>query len=154
MKKLSHLIRSSRSILFVGIGNVLKHDDGSGVFLVRKIEETDRIKTLVVEQSIENYIGKINTINPNVLVLVDCLFFNKYPGFSDIIPVEELQCQTSNTHNISLKKISELFNMPVFVLGMEPENIMFGEGLTQQIQKTVNHIADEINMYSVSEIEK
>jgi hydrogenase 3 maturation protease len=144
-KKLTTLINKNRSILFVGIGNVLKHDDGAGVFLTRRIKECDKIKTLIVEQSIENYIGKINTLNPDILVLVDCLFFNKYPGFSDIIPVEELQCQTTNTHNISLKKISELFKMPVFVLGIEPENIKFGEGLTEMVDKIINEIADQIN---------
>ena len=29
--------------------------------------------TLTVEVSLENYIGKINSINPDILVLIDCV---------------------------------------------------------------------------------
>jgi len=149
--KLTTLISDYNSVLFVGIGNVLKHDDGAGVYLTRQIRDTGMISTLIVEQSIENYIGKINTLNPEILVLVDCLYFGKYSGYSDIIPAEELRCQTSNTHNISLKRLSELFKMPVYILGIQPENIRFGEGMTIHVKKAVTELADKINLYVTNE---
>jgi hypothetical protein len=36
---------------------------------------------------------------------------------------------TTGTHNISLAKLSELFNMPVYILGIQPADISFGEGM-------------------------
>ena len=67
----SILAQKDKKKLFVGIGNVLKSDDGTGVYISRKIEVRDNISSLTVETSIENYIGKINSINPDILILVD-----------------------------------------------------------------------------------
>ena len=61
------LSNKSRSALFVGIGNILKRDDGVGVYISHRIKATDLILTLTVETGIENYIGKINSLNPDLL---------------------------------------------------------------------------------------
>ncbi len=65
------ILPEDRSILFVGIGNVLKSDDGAGVYISRNIRKRGNISSLTVEVSIENYIGKINSLDPDILVLID-----------------------------------------------------------------------------------
>ena len=50
--------RKDKDILFVGVGSVLRNDDGVGIFIVSNIENRDHISTLLVEVSIENYINK------------------------------------------------------------------------------------------------
>ena len=42
-------------------------DDGVGVYISKRIKTTDNISSLTVEVSIENYIGKINSLNPDIL---------------------------------------------------------------------------------------
>ena len=64
----------------MGIGNVLKSDDGIGVYIAQRIQESDTIKVLVVEVSIENYIGKINSIPHDVLILIDAVNFQTETG--------------------------------------------------------------------------
>ena len=132
-------------ILFVGIGNVLKSDDGVGVYICNRIIPSNYISTLIVEVSIENYIGKINKSCTSLLILTDCVDLGKNPGYWDFLPAEELIDFTFNTHNISLKKISELFNMPVWILGIQPANTSFGENLTAEIKKTADTILHLIN---------
>ena len=110
------LTQSNKTKLFVGIGNVLKSDDGIGVYISNKIEESLSIQKLTVEISIENYLGKINSLNPDVLILVDCVEFGKQAGYTELLPADKVKDFTLNTHNISLKRISELFKMPVFIL--------------------------------------
>lgn len=147
-EKLIRLLNEDHKILFVGIGNVLKHDDGVGVYICDRIISNSNIQTLSVEQSIENYIGKINSMNADRLVLVDSVFFNRYPGYTDLLPVNELIDHTTHTHNISLNKTGELFKMPVDVLGIQPGDVSFGEGLTPQVKKMADEIVGYINKRS------
>jgi len=139
------LSQSGKKILFVGIGNLLKQDDGSGVYISRKIKKRKNIDALTVEVSIENYIGKINSLKPDILILIDCININKPPGTALLLPVENIKDITFNTHNISLKNISEFFDAEVFILGIQPVNIGFGENISYLVRSVSNEIINLIN---------
>lgn len=143
------LAQNDRQILFVGIGNLLRQDDGAGVFISTRIRETDRIKVLTPEVSIENYIGKINSIDHDILVLIDCVDMKRAPGSYDLIPVEKVSDLTFNTHNISLKKLSEFFRKEVLILAIQPESIAFGENLSYIVHEACNKIIGLINKKEV-----
>lgn len=146
IENLKNLITQTDKIkLFVGVGNVLKSDDGIGVYISNGIKESRSIQKLTVEVSIENYLGKINSINSDVLVLVDCVEFGKQPGYYEMLPAEKVKDFTFNTHNISLKRISELFKMPVYILGIQPESIEFGEEISEIVMETAHKIFNIIN---------
>jgi len=135
----------SERILFAGIGNLLRSDDGVGVALCRKLMPSEHRQILLAEMSIENYIGKINRMAPEKLILVDCVDFARRPGYWRFLPVEELKETTFHTHHISLKTVSELFDMPVWVLGIQPRRLEFGESLSPDVQATTDHLAEMIN---------
>ena len=138
-------ILKDNKTLFIGIGNVLKSDDGVGVYISNNIKTRKNISSLTVEVSIENYIGKINKLNSDLLVLLDCMDFQQPPGYWNLIPVSGLTGHTTNTHNISLDKISELFNAPTYILGIQPQNIHFGEHLSPEVKIAANNIIELIN---------
>lgn len=139
------LSQKDRKILFVGIGNLLKMDDGVGVYISSNIAGTASISSLTVEVSLENYIGKINSLRPDLLVFIDCVDMNSPPGTHKILKINELSDLTFNTHNISLKRISEFFKMPVYLLGIQPEKIHFGENLSYLVKQEADKIIDTIN---------
>jgi len=143
LKKL--LSQTDKNILFVGIGNLLKQDDGAGVYISRKIKKRKNIDALTVEASIENYIGKINSLKPDILILIDCININEPPGTSVLLPVEKIMDITFNTHNISLKNISEFFDAEVFILGIQPVSIGFGENISYLVRSVSNEIINLIN---------
>ena len=87
--KLDSLLFSHDKILFVGVGNVLKSDDGVGVYICKQIVPNNFILTLNVEMSIENYIGKIEKINPDLVIIIDSVDFNQNAGFYDLVSGEE-----------------------------------------------------------------
>lgn len=146
IENLSQLIKETNKVkLFAGIGNVLKSDDGIGVYISNHIKESKSVQKLTVEVSIENYLGKINSLNPDVLILVDCVDFGKQPGYFEMLPAEQVKDFTLNTHNISLKRISELFKMPVYILGIQPKSIDFGEEISENVKKTAQNILKIIN---------
>jgi hydrogenase 3 maturation protease len=136
---------NDKRILFVGIGNVLKQDDGVGVYISRRIRETGHIKALTAEVSIENYIGKINSLQPDILVLIDCVDLGLPPGSARLISAVKLMDITFNTHNISLKRLSEFFRAPVSVLGIQPGSIDFGEKISYIVKKEADKIISLIN---------
>ena len=139
------LEQKNKKKLFVGIGNVLKSDDGIGVYISNQINETSEIQKLTVEVSIENYIGKINSLKPDLVILVDCVDFGKQAGYCELLAVEKIKDFTINTHNISLKRVSELFEMPVLVLGIQPKKVDFGDMYTDDVLQTAEKIIKIIN---------
>lgn len=144
------LSSGNQKILFVGIGNVLKSDDGVGVYITQNIKETKNISTLTVEVSIENYIGKIIALNPDLLILVDCMDINQPSGAYKIVSIDQIVDTTFNTHNISLNRLTDFFSMPIYVLGIQPETINFGESLTNNVRETADRIIGLINKKEVN----
>jgi len=138
-------VPSPQQILFVGIGNVLRQDDGVGVYISERIRESEYTSVLTVEVSIENYIGKINRLDPDLLVLVDCMDLSRPPGAWSLLPVEQIRTHALNTHHISLKQVSELFRMPVWVLGIQPLTTAFGETMSPEVRRTADRLVEAIN---------
>lgn len=148
-EKLLHILGDkNKTYLFTGIGNVLRNDDGTGIYITKKIKETRIVSTLLAEVSLENYVGKINRLNPSVLILVDCLDFNREPGHWDIIPAAETREFTINSHHLSIKRLSEFFKMETWLLGIQPANLKVGENLTTAVKKSADEIVEMINQLS------
>jgi len=139
------LSQKDKKILFAGIGNLLKSDDGVGVYISSRIENNDNISSLNAEVSIENYIGKINRLNPDILIIIDCMELNSMPGTWTLLSPQQIVDNTFNTHNISLQKLSELFIMPVHILGIQPEKIDFGENISYLVKDAADKIIIQIN---------
>ena len=149
-KELIQLIsQKDRKILFVGIGNLLKKDDGVGVYISRKIKNRGTISSLTVEASIENYIGKINSMNPDILVLIDCVDIKSAAGTHKLLSLNQIQDITFNTHNISLRRLADFFPMPVYILGIQPEKIDFGENISYLVKNVADKIIKQINKQEV-----
>jgi hydrogenase 3 maturation protease len=141
------LSQKDRKILFVGIGNLLKSDDGVGVYISSNLKSSSSVSVLTVEVSLENYIGKINSLNPDILVLIDCVEMNSTPGTHKLMSINKIQDLTFNTHNISLKRFQDFFKMPVFLLGIQPEKIKFGENISYLVKEEADKIINIINSY-------
>lgn len=149
-EELNDLIsQKDKNVLFVGIGNVLKMDDGIGVYISNNIKNTGYVSALTAEVSIENYIGKINSLNPEILVLIDCADIRSPAGTFKLLPISQIQDMTFNTHNISLKRLSEFFRMPVYILAIQPEKIDFGENISYLVKGVADKIIKQINKQEV-----
>jgi hydrogenase 3 maturation protease len=152
-----------KKVLFIGVGNVLKSDDGVGCYIVeelnKKILKTNFyfINAGVV---VENYLGKIVDINPDVIVFVDALkvnFQSEQKNKFFIFEQEQLLNYTFSTHNISLSTIIEFLNtelkekfnkdVKIYILGVKPNSLDFGESLTEETKKFADEIIENIYSY-------
>jgi hydrogenase maturation protease len=132
-------------LLFVGIGNRLKSDDAVGIHICENLQPSERKQVLIVESGIEKYVGKINSIAPSLLILVDSTDFNKEPGFCRIFPVKEIPDNTFHTHTISLGRISEFFEMKTYILGIQPEYVGFGEEISPKVARKAEELISLLN---------
>lgn len=139
------LFEIDKTLLFVGIGNRLKSDDAIGIRICEEVKPSGRKQVLIVESGIEKFVGKINSISPDILVLVDCTDFNKEPGYFNLFPIGETQDNTLHTHTISLLRISEFFTMKTYVLGIQPEFVGFGEEISPIVLKRAHQIITFLN---------
>ena len=83
---------------------------GLEYYISKRIKTNDTISSLTVEASIENYIGKINSMNPDILILIDCVDMKAAAGTFKLLSLRQIQDLTFNTHNISLRRLSEFFS--------------------------------------------
>ncbi len=134
-----------KRILFVGIGNGLKSDDAVGIYICERIRQGGRKEVLIVESGIEKFVGKINSISPDILVLVDCTDFNKQPGYFNLFPVKETPDNTIHTHTISLVRISAFFTMETYILGIQPAYVGFGEEISAEVLISAEQIITFLN---------
>ncbi|MFC1887867.1 hydrogenase maturation protease [Candidatus Cloacimonadota bacterium] len=147
MKELQRILSDkTKRILFTGIGNALKSDDGIGIYICRNIQEKANIETLIVESGIEKFVGKINSIAPDILILVDCTDLQEEPGHWDLISLEKVLDFTMNTHTISVKRISEFFKMEKYLLGIQPLNVKYGEEFSLPVKNTAEKLIELINL--------
>jgi len=145
VSELSELLDKANNLLFIGVGNVLKQDDGVGVVISRQIVERPNIRSLTVEVSIENYIGKINSMKPGEIVILDCMELGETPGSHRIMDLNNVEDITFNTLNISLGRLGDFFLFPAYVLGIQAQSIEFGEQLSPLVQHSAKRIIDQIN---------
>jgi hydrogenase 3 maturation protease len=139
------LCRNSSEILFAGVGNVLRSDDGAGVYIVSSIKARGKFSTILVEASIENYISKINSLNPGILIIADCIDFNREPGYAGLVPIGQIQEFNISSHNISLRRVADHLKMEVYVIGVQPADMKVGENLTPPVKKASDEIINMLN---------
>jgi len=139
------LCRNSSEIMFAGVGNVLRSDDGAGVYIVSSIKARGKFSTLLVEASIENYISKINSLAPQILIIADCIDFNREPGYAGLVPIDQIHEFDISSHNISLRRVAEHLKMEVYVIGVQPADLRVGEHLTPPVKKASDEIINMVN---------
>lgn len=142
---LADLLEKANRLLFIGVGNVLKSDDGVGVIISKQILKRPNIDVLTVEVSIENYIGKINSLDPGTLVILDGMELGSSPGSYRLVALDDIEDITFNTHNISLCRLGDFFNCPTYVLGIQPTTTAFGDNLSPPVLETANRIIRQVN---------
>ncbi len=132
-------------VLFVGMGNRIKHDDGVGIYIAAELKNRHSCKVIVAENSIENYLGKINAQQKDYVVFIDAVNFGKEPGYTQLLPVQNIHDSTTNTHNLSLKTISGFLEArEIWILGVQPQQMGFGFGLSEKIKKVADSIIESL----------
>ncbi len=145
----SHLAKNKSlpKIVIVGIGNELNGDDGSGVFVVRKLIKNLHINDnlLLIEGSIapENYSGVIRKFDPDWIWLIDAASIDDEPGTVQLIDLDLVDEIGANTHRLAptllLSYLSMEINFKAFLIGINPETIEPFSKVSDSVQKSIKN---------------
>ena len=138
---------SPERIVFVGVGNRMRGDDGIGPAIIDEIKEKvpNAIDTGFVP---ENFTSRIKRFQPLVIVLIDAVSFQSTPGSARILEISDVEERRVSAHNFSLdivmNYLKEETGADVFMIGVQPKRITDEEELSSEATEAVKLIAREI----------
>jgi len=135
-------------VVILGIGNILKSDDGAGPYLINKLKKArlrSNLELLDAGTAPENFTGKIKQLSPNTLIMVDAADFCGKAGEVRVIEEEKLGSVGFTTHNLPLKDLIrflrvEIPELRVVLIGIQPKKVEFGEELSPEVKSAIDKL--------------
>ena len=143
-------------IIIMGIGNRLRKDDGIGPFIIEKLRKKIKEKILIdAGETPENYLEFIISKKPEELIIIDAADFGEIPGKWRVFTEEDIRrekIRSFSTHSIPLSLWIELLkrelpNLKVKLIGIQPQETDFGEGISDILKKKVKEVIKYIQKY-------
>ena len=135
-------------VVIVGIGNIMKGDDGFGPALIKRLD--GEIKTVCIDtgSTPENYTGAIAKQNPDTILLVDAVHLDLAPGQYEILNPKDILKSGFTTHDVSPRMFIEYLESRtrarIFLLGVQPRNISLGDEMSDGVKRALEEISELI----------
>ncbi|UCF44353.1 MAG: hydrogenase maturation peptidase HycI [Planctomycetota bacterium] len=139
-------LRGSKTVI-LGIGNLLKGDDGTGPLVCQKLLEAG-VSTEVIDAGTvpENYIQSIIKKAPQNLLIIDAIDSGASPGDVRIFKPEQLSSLVISTHTLSPRLLVDMvcqsIEVDVYFVGIQPEQTQLGQPITPQVKQAVQKLTD------------
>jgi len=143
-EKLGKVFKGKTMIL--GIGNVLKGDDGAGPILISRLKGKTKADLLDCEEVPENYTQPIIEARPDKIVIVDAADWNGQAGAIRLINVEEINNISFSTHDSSLRIFisylkKHLPDVNIIIIGIQPKRKGRLDSLSPEVKKAVDELS-------------
>ena len=142
--QLNDFLKGYEKLIVLGVGNVLKCDDGVGPFIINRlkeenIENEDRLLFINAETVPENFTGKIRKENPSHIIIVDACLMDGQPGDIEIVDEHDFANIGISTHSMSLsffvRYLEKDNDFKIIFVGIEPESMDYSDNLTENVEK-------------------
>ena len=135
----------------VGVGNPLRRDDGAGPWIVGAVREAvsgTRLSVVDAQSVPENFVPVVARADCRNVVFVDAVAAEGPPGTVVFGLLAEFpEAESFSTHKLALSfcgKFLEAAKKRVFLLGIVPADLEFGEGMTPEVESAAAGIRDLI----------
>ena len=132
----------------VGVGNIIRGDDGLGPKLIEVLKQRGLAKAALFDCGTvpENYIFPILSAACDTIVLVDAADTNELPGSIGVFGLEDISGVSFSTHNPSPRLFTDLLktgndNMNIFVVTVQPKSTGVGEPLSAEVLSSLDKLA-------------
>lgn len=130
--------RMSNPVL-IGIGNELNGDDGVGPHIADALADSSKFTVFNAGTQPENFTGKISSIQPSHVVIVDAAMIEGEAGSIDAVPLEAIDEVCFHTHYLPLRHVVQRLidrcSCKVLVIGIRPVSTEPGDGLSPPVRK-------------------
>jgi len=134
-------LRGSKTII-VGVGNVLKGDDGAGPLICRLLQQAQIGAHLIDAGTVpENYIQRIVKKTPQNLLIIDAMDFQAPSGTINIFQPHQLSSLIISTHtlspNVFVEMIRHAIDVNVYFVGIQPAQTKLGQVPSPEINNAI-----------------
>jgi hydrogenase maturation protease len=137
----------------IGIGNLLRKDDGVGIVLLELLVKRKKEFPKNIE-FIECGTGGMNLLHLlaqfDTVLLIDAVDFKGRPGEARVFSLKDIQSQKKpvmmSTHDpdfLNLLRLSQaLKELPetLVIFGVQPRDVSHGMGLSKEIETVIDHL--------------
>ena len=148
-------LRSADRLVLLGLGSPLRRDDFVGVAVVRELRRLlsemgawprDRLILLEAGSAPENVLGLVARARPSHVLIIDAADLGLPPGSAALLRPEEAgSAHLPSTHTLPVRflcsYLASLTGAEMMVLGVQPKDLGFGEGLSQEVKAAVRKLA-------------
>lgn len=135
---------AGKRLLVVGIGNELCGDDGLGPRLIAALQGKVGAQLLDAGDVPENFLGKICSLRPEVIFIVDAADIGGDPGDIAVLETDELRGLLALTHNPGLRLFTYFLQQEtsaqILVMAVQPEGTSPGAAISPAVQRTLNSL--------------
>jgi len=128
--------------LIAGAGNPLRHDDGIGPEIIRRLREHNDFNCNLLDIGTDGLALLDEMQKYTHVILIDAVNMSNAPGTVKVFTPEEakihISSDTMSTHGFGLAEVIKLMTelniqVKLTIIGIQPENIAFGDGLSFKI---------------------
>ena len=134
--------------VIVTIGNPLRRDDGVGVYIGERLVRVLPTCFHLIQAGFapERSIDDILSERPAKVIFIDAASFGGIPGEVRVLTEEEIVSVTLSTHTFPLpviaRIVAEEIGCEVVFVGIQPEDVSFGEGLSEEVERAASTIVE------------
>jgi len=139
-----------QTTLIITVGNTLRSDDGIGPYIAEGINKD--LKDLILLNTgdkPENVIDQAMALHPGKTIIIDAADFRGKGGEIRLIPNDLIPQNSLSTHTFPLQVVAQLIEedtgSKVYFIGIQPENVGLGEGLSPSVKEAGDSIIFFIN---------
>jgi hydrogenase 3 maturation protease len=135
----------SSTTLIIGIGNILKGDDGVGPLVCQRLKEANISAELIDAGTVpENYIQRIIKKAPRTLIVIDAIDFGAETGTIRIFEPEQLNSLVISTHTLSprlfVDMVRQSIQLDVYFIGIQPAQTQLGQPVSAAVNKAIEKL--------------
>lgn len=133
-------------IVYMGMGNILRGDDGIGPKVVEALRKKGA-RAVDAGTVPENYIGPVKRLEPDTIVMIDAVHFGREPGSVELLKRDEILDNSGfSTHSLSpvlvMERLESETGAAVFMLAIQPADITLGAPLSPGVNLLLKTLPD------------
>lgn len=146
----------------IGLGNILRGDDGIGPVIIHKLEESSQsLPIRLYDAGSDAFTILDQLLGSEPVLIIDCARMGKEPGTVQKISAKDSELLPANLgmslHGYSLSEVWQIARSmgvenDLAVIGVEPDSVHFNSGLSEVVKKSIpiimQVVAEEAKKYA------
>jgi hydrogenase 3 maturation protease len=138
-------LRDSSTVI-VGMGNILKGDDGAGPLICEQLKAAKISAGLIDAGTVpENYIQRIIKKSPRTLLIIDAIDFGAEAGTIKIFEPDRLNSHVISTHTLSPRLFVDIIRrsiqVDVYFIGIQPVHTQLGQSTSAPVNRAIEKLS-------------